>query len=98
MVEVGFMGKIDKHFSRELIAIEGSAPLRTAAGILHERRIGAVAVRDKGKVVGLLTERDLVACLLDANLQSNEPVLKWARHKLPTVGSNASEIDCANLM
>jgi CBS domain-containing protein len=92
------MGKIDRHFSRDLIAIEGSAPLRTAAGLLYERRIGAVAVRDKGKVVGLLTERDLVACALEPSSQSSEPVLKWVRRKLPTVGPNASEVDCANLM
>jgi len=92
------MGKIDRHFSRELVSIDGSAPLRAAAGLLHERRIGAIAVRDKGKVVGLLTERDLVACVLDPSPQSNEPVLKWARKKLPTVGSSASESDCANLM
>jgi CBS domain-containing protein len=91
------MGKIDKHFSRELITIDGSEPCRKAAALMREMRIGSLAVRDRGKIVGVLTERDLVGCLLEAGSQE-QPALKWMRRSLPTVRPTISEIDCANLM
>jgi CBS domain-containing protein len=92
------MGNIEKHYTRELIAIESTAPCRDAARLMLERRIGAVAVRDRGKVIGLITERDLVACTIETQSQRDQPALKWMRRNLPTVKPSASELDCSVLM
>jgi CBS domain-containing protein len=63
-----------------------------------ERRIGAIAVRDRGKVIGLVTERDLVAAALERQTQSDSPTQKWMRRNLPTVSPRASELECSTLM
>jgi CBS domain-containing protein len=94
----GNMGNIEKHFTRELIAIDGTAPCRDAARLMLEHRIGAVGVRDRGKVIGLITERDFVACAIETQSQAEQPALKRMRKTLPTVKPTASEAECARLM
>lgn len=42
------------------ITVEPSTDVRAAAHLLHERKIGAVPVVEDGRVVGILTERDLL--------------------------------------
>src|SRR4051794_38493435 len=92
------MANIDKHYTKQLIAIDGTAPCRDAARLMLERRVGAVAVRDRGKVVGLISERDMVACALEKVSQCDQPVLKWVKRNLPTVKPSASDFDCSRLM
>jgi CBS domain-containing protein len=92
------MANIDKHYTRQLIAIDGTAPCRDAARLMLERRVGAVAVRDRGKVVGLISERDMVACTLEKQPQNDQPVLKWVKRNLPTVRPTASDFECSRLM
>ncbi|TNE39207.1 MAG: CBS domain-containing protein [Sphingomonadales bacterium] len=44
----------------EVVQIAPDASLQEAAGLLAERRIGCVPVVDGGKVIGILSERDIV--------------------------------------
>jgi CBS domain-containing protein len=46
--------------SRDLLAVERSISLLDAARQMHERRVGAVVVLDDGRLVGILTERDVL--------------------------------------
>lgn len=46
---------------RTVVTILPSETVAKAAALLHEKRIGAVVVRDvRGKVAGILSERDIV--------------------------------------
>jgi CBS domain-containing protein len=45
---------------RAVHTVEAEASIGEAVGILNARRIGAVVVLDKGKVAGILSERDVV--------------------------------------
>lgn len=46
---------------RTVVTIAPTDTIAKAAGLLHEKRIGAVVVRDlRNKVVGILSERDIV--------------------------------------
>jgi CBS domain-containing protein len=92
------MGNIDKHYTRQVIAMDGTAPCRDAARLMLERRIGAVAIRDRGKIVGLVAERDMVACALEKVAQCDQPVLKWVKRNLPTVKPTTSDLECSRLM
>jgi len=92
------MAKIEQHFTRELVGLEMSAPTAEAARLMLDKRIGAVAVRDGARVVGLVTERDLVSCVLAGTAQGAAPIGKWVRRGLPTVPPSASESECSNLM
>src|SRR4051812_19039356 len=54
------MATIERHLTREVVGLDGSTSCREAARVMAEKRIGAVAVRDSGRTVGIVTERDLV--------------------------------------
>jgi CBS domain-containing protein len=47
----------------EVFSIEAAAPVREAARLLADRRIGALPVTDGGAVAGILSERDIIYCL-----------------------------------
>lgn len=62
--------QVDEVMSRELLTVEPSTPLREAAALLLERKIGCLpVVKPDGTLVGLLSESDLVraAFLSDAD-------------------------------
>ena len=58
------MAAIRKHVTRDVVTLEARAPIRDAARMMADRKIGSVAVREDGKIVGLVTERDLVLTVL----------------------------------
>jgi CBS domain-containing protein len=54
------MARIADVMSQDLLAVERSQSLLDAARAMHERRVGAVVVLDEGRLVGILTERDVL--------------------------------------
>ncbi|HHN64715.1 MAG TPA: CBS domain-containing protein [Nitrospirae bacterium] len=48
---------------RELITIGANVPIVDAAQRMMQRNIGALMVEDEGRLVGLITERDIVKVL-----------------------------------
>jgi CBS domain-containing protein len=92
------MASIRKHVTREVVSVESGAPIRDAARIMSDRKIGSVGVREDSKLVGLVTERDLVVAVLAGDAQPNGPVRSAMRTGIPRVKADASEIDCAALM
>ena len=54
------------HKSRDVVTIQPTATLAEAAGLLAERRIGAILVLGiEGRVAGILSERDIVRALAE---------------------------------
>jgi acetoin utilization protein AcuB len=48
--------------------------IREAASVLHERKIGALPVVERGRVVGMLTERDVLRAFATILRRHAEPV------------------------
>jgi CBS domain-containing protein len=92
------MGRIEGHFTREAIALDATASCRQAARLMHDRHIGAVVVRDGNRIIGLVTERDLVARVLATEADHEVAIGRVMRRDLPTVEPTCTETDCANLM
>ncbi|HSN92630.1 MAG TPA: CBS domain-containing protein [Anaeromyxobacteraceae bacterium] len=82
----------------EVVALDAAAPIRDAAQVMADRQIGSVAVREGGKLVGLVTERDLVATVLARGGDASRPMREAMRPGLPRVKADASETECAALM
>ncbi len=92
------MASIRTHVTRDVVTLDGEAPIRDAARLMADRRIGSVAVRDSGKVIGLVTERDLVLTVLARGGNAAMPIREAMRSGMPRVSADATESECAALM
>jgi acetoin utilization protein AcuB len=46
--------------TRGVITVHGAAAIRDAARLMHERRLGALPVVERDRLVGILTETDVL--------------------------------------
>jgi CBS domain-containing protein len=92
------MPAIDRYVTREVVALEASTSCREAAKLMAEKRIGAVAVKEGGRIIGLVTERELVYGVLATGGGCDHPIAKAMRRDLPLISCSASETECADLM
>lgn len=92
------MATIERHVTREVLALDDSTPCAEAARLMAERKVGSVAVRRAGKVIGLVSERDLVGRVLARGASAGLPVGEAMRTDLPVVSPQASEREVADLM
>jgi CBS domain-containing protein len=92
------MATIEKHVTREVLALDDTAACAEAAKLMEERSVGSVAVRRQGRLVGLVTERDLVARVLARGASASTRIGEAMRTDLPTVSQGATERECADLM
>jgi CBS domain-containing protein len=91
------MTTIRNHVTRDIVSVDAGAPCREAARLMTDRKIGSVAVRDGGRIIGLCTERDLVSFVL-ARAGDGLVSVRQAMSPLPRVPADASEAACAALM
>jgi CBS domain-containing protein len=92
------MAKIREHVTCEVITLSSSATIAEAAQLMSERRVGSVAVSEGAEIIGLVTERDLVALVLANGVGADHPVKEAMRAGLPRISIDASESECATLM
>jgi signal-transduction protein with cAMP-binding, CBS, and nucleotidyltransferase domain len=93
-----FMATIRKHVTREMVALDGTSQIRDAARLMAEKRIGSIAVREGGRIVGLVTERDLMLSVCAAGKEPGRPIRDVMRQGLPRVHASATEIEVSGLM
>jgi CBS domain-containing protein len=92
------MASIRRHVTRDVVTLDAGAPIRDAARLMAEKKIGSVGVREDGALVGLVTERDLVGSVLARAGNANQPIREAMRAGLPRVTADATEVECAALM
>jgi signal-transduction protein with cAMP-binding, CBS, and nucleotidyltransferase domain len=92
------MATIEKQVTREVLALEDTTPCAEAARLMADRGVGSVAVRRGGRLVGLVTERDLVGRVLARGAAASTRIGEAMRTDLPTVSLAATERECAELM
>jgi CBS domain-containing protein len=83
---------------QDVVALDATAPISDAAKIMAERKIGSVGVREGGRLVGLVTERDLVVTVLARGGSASQPMREAMRPGLPRVRPDDGEAECAALM
>jgi CBS domain-containing protein len=82
----------------DVVALDATASIGEAARTMAQRKIGSVAIRERGELVGLVTERDLLMTVLVRGADATQPVREAMRPEVPKVGADASEVACAALM
>ena len=92
------MANIQKRVVREVVAVDASASCAEAARLMADRGIGSVGVLRAGRLVGILTERDLVARVVGISDPHRTTVGEAMRADLPAVSAQATDRECAQLM
>ena len=64
----------------DVSTIAAEATVKDAVGLLGRKRIGALPVVEDGRVVGIISERDVIYCLRDAGAD----VLGWPVSRVMT--------------
>ena len=92
------MASIRKHVTRDVVTLDATAPIREAAKLMADQKIGSIGVKEGGGIIGLVTERDLVLTVLARGGDGRAPIREAMRTTLPRVSSSASEAEVAALM
>jgi signal-transduction protein with cAMP-binding, CBS, and nucleotidyltransferase domain len=92
------MAIIEKRYNRDIVALDASASVLEAARVMADRRIGSVGVRRDGKIVGLVTERDLVYRGLATGDAGKVTLGEIARVDLPSVAPDTEDREVADVM
>jgi acetoin utilization protein AcuB len=69
-----------------VVTVTPATDLRAAAILMRERRLGALPVVEDGRLVGMLTERDLIAALLSL-------LRERVGHPAPAAGGPSGDYD-----
>ncbi len=92
------MAAIRRQVTRDVVTLNASDPMAEAARMMEERRIGSVAVRDGARIVGLVTERDLMRTVCVLGRDPGQPIREAMRGEIPSVQPSATEAEVASLM
>lgn len=92
------MASIERHVTKQVVALDGSTPCREAAKVMRDKKIGSIAVREGGRIVGMVTERDLVGRVMAAGDSGAMPIGEAMRTDLPRLAPHSSETETAELM
>ena len=92
------MASIDRNVVRDVVSLEATTPCREAAKLMAQKKIGAIAVKRGGNVVGLVSERDLILKCLGSGGTCEATIAEAMRAELPRIDARASESECARLM
>ncbi len=92
------MASIRTHVTRDMVTLDAGAAIHEAARLMADRKIGSVAVREGGRIVGLVTERDLVIRVLATGGAASQPIREAMRQGVPRVPESATEVEVVALM
>ncbi len=62
------MPSVGEIMSGDVLAVATATPLREAAGRMHERRVGALVVLEGERLVGIVTERDVLRAVAEGRV------------------------------
>lgn len=92
------MACIQKRVVRNILSLDESASCAEAARCMADHGIGSVGVRRDGRIVGLLTERDLLAAVAGGQATEVTPIGEAMSADQATVSPHATDRECAQLM
>src|SRR5438046_10362872 len=84
------MTTIGQIMTTKLISVEQSATVAEAATVMGERHVGSALVLEKGQLVGIFTERDIVRALSQHFDAPGHPISHWMTRHPTTVEPTAS--------
>lgn len=84
--------------TEDFVCIEPTTPLREAIERMKEDEGGCAIVCDAGRIVGIFTERDLIAKVVGEEVDMNAPVSQHMTPVVETLSFDATVGDAVELM
>ncbi len=84
--------------SHDIFSIAPDSTLREAANLMRQHRIGSLLVVSGDKMVGLVTERDLMRAVADGHDPSDVPVADYMTLIVKTVEAGRPAAEAASIM
>ena len=91
------MASVGEIMSRELLHVEAGLPLEEAATRIDERHVGAALVLDGERLVGILTERDVLRAVAAGRVKGTT-VAEWMTHHPETIEPSDTTGQAAAIM
>jgi CBS domain-containing protein len=92
------MSTVGELMTREVLAVEPSDTIGEAAQKMVEAGVSSVAVSDYGRLIGILTERDLTRAVAGRTHSSEARVREWMTPEPITVTESTPAEEAATLM
>lgn len=90
--------KVSEIMNRNLLTVDQETMVSEAATLMGERRVGSVLVVEGDRLIGILTERDIVRALSNVHDAPSRPVVEWMTKDPTTVGPDAEVRDALRTM
>ena len=84
--------------TKDLLTVDPADSLGEAAQKMTERGVGSVVVSDYGRMIGILTERDVMKAVAARTHSSEARVREWMTPNPVTVGPDAAVEDAGRVM
>jgi len=92
------MAGIGELMTRDVLAVAPEDTLGEAAERMVERGVGSVVVSDFGRLIGILTERDLLRAVADRIHSSEARVREWMTAEPITASPDTTPREAARTM
>lgn len=90
--------KVSEIMNTALCVVDPEATVGEAATLMGERAIGSVLICEDERLVGILTERDIVRALSSAHDAPMRPVVEWMTKGPQTVPPDTAVKDALRTM
>ncbi|MGB2953739.1 MAG: CBS domain-containing protein [Gaiellaceae bacterium] len=84
--------------TREVLTVAPEDTIGEAAEKMAEANVGSVVVSDYGRLIGILTERDMLRAVADRVHSSEARVREWMTHDPITVVESTPAREAAQMM
>jgi CBS domain-containing protein len=92
------MARLDELMTQEVLSVAPEDTLGEAAEQMAEASVGSAVVLDHGRLVGILTERDLMRAVAGRVHASEARVREWMTADPVTVDGTTSAAEAARIM
>jgi CBS domain-containing protein len=95
---LGRMGAVGDLMTRDVLLVEPSDTIGEAAQKMTERGVGSVVVSDYGRMIGILTERDVMRAVAGRVHSSEARVREWMTSDPMTVSEQTPVEEAGRIM
>ena len=92
------MSTLGELMTRDLVTVAPEDTIGEAAQMMVDRGIGSAVVSDFGRLIGILTERDLLRAVAARTHSSEARVREWMTPEPVTAGPDTTPADAAKIM